>query len=255
MAIRIQNDKTIINGVELPSDFKVASVLNNIAISSDGRYAVVSGKNLLLGQIPDSGRIEADGTVIQYNKATGAVSVRQAGVVSGFSASSINISAGAESNLENQINEFYSDVHAVHVNLVSGDLKLDVSLDDKVYLRGRVTEKPDYVSRDLVINGIDGKAKLLLPRNAGIMQMISVVDGDVSGTIANQGVISVTSGDISLKLAAPFVVDARAVGGGVKIKGMVLGAGSTYVPPSGAVDAALRLYTVNGDISVKYLLD
>src|SRR3989344_5443817 len=106
--------KTVINGVELPEDFNVSSVINNIAISNDGRYAAVTrAGDIVIANIPENGRIEVDGTTINYQRGTGRsrVDIRGSNVrMSSFSSGSIVVSGSGCSDLEYEINQGYDGV-------------------------------------------------------------------------------------------------------------------------------------------------
>ena len=51
--------RTVINGIEFPEDFDVSSVINNIAISNDGRYAAVTkAGDVVIADIPENGKMK-----------------------------------------------------------------------------------------------------------------------------------------------------------------------------------------------------
>ncbi len=73
MSITISNSiiggKLTINGMEIPSDFKVKSIANGIIISHDGRYATKGedGK-IIITDIPEDGVIKRNETTINYSQ-------------------------------------------------------------------------------------------------------------------------------------------------------------------------------------------
>ncbi len=67
MGIFFRSRKPVINGKELHKDFDATNIIGNMAISKDGRYAAVtSSGDLIVSPIPEDGKIEVDGTVVNY---------------------------------------------------------------------------------------------------------------------------------------------------------------------------------------------
>jgi hypothetical protein len=239
----------------LPEDFEVASMINKIAISRDGRYAVVVGNDLMISTIPESGRIEVDGMVINYRRGAGGSRINVSGRGNNINlGGSVSISGGSVniggSDLGYEISEDYSDVSSVSVREVSNSVLLEIGQEDKIHVEGLTNEKPTYDEKRLIIDGLHGK--LVLPRTGRIEQSIETVSGDVEGRVANPGRIKTVSGDISLILVAPITVLTGTISGDVDVYGMVAGGRRRYTPKSGESYGTLNLETISGDIHVRY---
>ncbi len=64
-----------LNGLDLPGDFKAVAISGRVAISADGRYAVVEGGVLTVRDLPEDGKIKIDGRTIIYDKESGEVTL------------------------------------------------------------------------------------------------------------------------------------------------------------------------------------
>src|SRR3989338_4424663 len=254
--------RTTINGVELPEDFQVSSVINNIAISNDGRYAAVTrGGDLVIADVPKNGRIEMDGTTINYQKGTGSgkmniqgSSIRMSSISSGsvvVSGGSTTISVNGGSNLEYEIDQGYGGISRLSLNEQANDINLGLSEDGKVYVKGLTSKEPEYASGRLNVNGLNGT--LLLPKSIhDLEQDLRTMSGDIDGDVAHQGRIKTLSGDISIKLLAPLIVEVSTLSGEIDVRGMIRDGRNIYRPSTGDVLGTLQLETLSGDIDLRY---
>lgn len=245
-----------VNGIELPEGFTVSSVINNLILSNDGRYAAVTKTgDIIIADIPDDGKITIDEKVVQYKKGTGArgISILGNGSVSGCS---INISTGGYNisvgeDLNHEINESYENVSKVSLNSTSRDIEAGLSNDNKTYLKGFISKEPDYREGILTIRGLKGN--IILPKSViWLEQYMDVTSGDISGDIAHKGRISSTSGSISINLCSPLRVKAEVTSGDIHIYGMIAEGSDFYVPPSINSIGDLYLKATSGNINVRY---
>lgn len=256
--------KLIINGVELPEEFSGGSVINNVAISSDGRrYAAVTRYgDVVTGEIPADGRIEVDGTVINYKKGSGR-GVRISGShvqMSSSSGGSVVISGGGcqasiggGSNLEYEIDEGYDNVTKVTLKESVNDVNLGLSDDGKVYVKGNTSAEPTHQSGRLFVDGLEGK--LSVPKSNPELELdIKTSAGDVDGEIAHKGRIRTSAGDITLELYSPITLETSTSAGDVRVKGMISDDRGVYTPPNAKPLGTLILETSAGNIKVKYML-
>jgi len=60
------------------------------------------------------------------------------------------------------------------------------------------------------------------------------------------------SGDISIRLLSPLIVEASTTSGDVDVRGMMADGKARYIPPTGNPLGNLYLETISGDITVRY---
>lgn len=249
-----RNKKTIINGVELPEDFRVSSIINNIVISNDGRYAAVTkAGDVLIAQIPENGRIEVDGTTMSYHKGTGRIGLNTHGSnirMSSFSGGSVFVS-GRGSDLEHEIDQTYENVSRVSLREKANDINLGLSQDRSVHVKGLTSAAPEYTGSRLAIQGLEGK--LLLPKSiVDLEHDMKTMSGDINGYVAHSGRLKTMSGDISILLTAPLIVHTNTMSGDIDVRGMMADGRARYTPPGANPIGNLHLETMSGDIDVKY---
>jgi len=251
--------KAQIGGVELPEGFVVSSMINNVAISNDGRYAAVTPDGgLVVANIPADGRIEVDGTVITYQRGTGGSRLNIVGGIrmSSVSGSSVVISGRScvsigGHDLGYEIDQGYDGVARVQLKEQANDVNLCLSEDRKAYVRGRTGSEPEYERGRLVIDGLDGN--LILPKALANLELdVSTLSGEVDGDVAHRGRIKSMSGDISIRLFAPVQVETTTMSGDVDVHGMVAEGRRSYKPITGEPRGLLSLETMSGDIEVRY---
>lgn len=252
--------RTVINGIELPEDFYASSIINNIAISDNGKYiAVTRDGNLVEGDIPENGKIEVDGTTINYRKGSG-MNVSGSGIhMSGVSGGSISISGGSISigggkSLENEINESYKVNSGDEVALVSKneDIALGFRDDYNVGVEGLTASEPKYSNGRLFVDDLQGK--LSLPRKVSDLEVaLETKNGSVTGDIMHPGFVESKNGSIILNLYAPLKVDASTKNGSVNVTGMESQGHGRYVPIGEAPVGKLRASTKNGSVMINYL--
>jgi len=241
--------KTIINGVELPNDFDIGSVINNVAFSSDGkRYAAVTkSKELIIGDIPEDGKIDIDGNSIKYSKNKGNISFFGGSIIIGGGSS---YSFSGNSNLKNDIDKNYTDLRSVKVKTDINNIKLRLSEDEKVYVKGVVSKEPINKDGNLSIIDLDGIVSL--PSNSELFLDVNTSVGSVKGDVATKGKISVSSGNIKLKLYSPLTLETKTSVGNVDIDGMISKGRGVYIPPNAMSQGVLSLETSVGNIDVEY---
>ena len=256
--------RTILNGVELPEEFSSSSIINNVAISGDGaKYAYVSRDGgLVTGDMPEDGKLEVDGNVINYKKGTGrsGINVRGSGVyMSSINGGSVVISSGGSqisiggSDLEFEIDKGYERVNRVSLKESANDINLALSPDDKVYVKGLTSGEPEYHGERLFVDGLKGT--LSLPKlNLNLEMDVRTSAGDVDGEVAHKGRIRTSAGDISIELYAPLTVEANTSAGEVRVKKMISEGRGVYTPPNAKSLGTLVLDTSAGDIKVNYML-
>jgi hypothetical protein len=256
--------RTILNGVELPEEFSGSSIINNVAISGDGtKYAYVSrDSGLVTGDMPEDGRLEVDGNVINYQKGTGrhGINVRGSGVyMSSISGGSVVISSGVSqisiggSDLEFEVDKGYEGVNRVSFKESVNDVNLALSDDGKVYVKGLTSGEPEYKGERLFVDGLEGI--LSLPKSNPNLEIdIKTSAGDVDGEVAHKGIIRTSAGDISIELYAPLTVEANTSAGDVRVKSMISEGRGVYTPPNAKSLGTLVLDTSAGDIKVNYML-
>lgn len=252
--------KTRIGGLDLPEDFDVVSLVNNIAISKDGRYAAVTkDKNLVLGNIPSNGRIEVDGTIINYRRG-GSISVSNQGSsinIGGMSSivmSGGNISIGG-SSLDYEIDEDYNVSTGDEIALISKNEGIELALNESntVRVKGLTASEPKYSNGRLFINELQGK--LWLPRDvsSGLEVSLETKNGSISGELSHPGFVESKNGSIILSLYAPLVVNASTKNGSVNVVGMTSEGGGRYVPANKSTIGKLRASTKNGNVQINYI--
>jgi len=256
--------RTIINGVELSEEFSGGSVINNIAISSDGKKyaAVTKSRDVVTGEIPADGRIEVDGTIINYRKGSGkGVHISgnhvQMSSISGGSVVISNggcqVSIGAGSNLKYEIDKGYDDVNKLTLKESANGVSLGLSDDQKVYVKGNTSAEPAYQNGRLFVDGLEGK--LSVPKSNPELELdIRTSAGDVDGKIAHKGRIRTSAGDITLELYVPVTLETATSAGDVRVKGMISECRGIYTPPNAKPSGTLVLETSAGDIKVDYML-
>tara|TARA_Y100000310_G_C20556898_1_gene751024 strand:- start:193 stop:999 length:807 start_codon:yes stop_codon:yes gene_type:complete len=261
--------RTVINGVELPEDFNVSSVINNIAISNDGKYAAVTRDgNVVMGDVPDDGRIEVDGTVINYQKGRSRVNVGGYGSnvnISGSGISMSSISGGSVvmsggsitiggKSLDYEIDKTYAVKSGDEIGLVSKneDIALGLRDDNQARVEGLTGSEPQYAHGRLFVDDLQGK--LWLPRGVSDLELaLETKNGSVTGDIIHPGVVESKNGSIVLNLYAPLKVDASTKNGSVNVTGMESQGHGRYVPIGESAVGKLRASTKNGSVMVNYL--
>lgn len=255
--------KQSIDGIELPDEFSDANIINNVAISSDGkRYALVKGGNVVCGDMPPDGKLNIDGIIINFQKGIpGAFNIKNmsAGrsiVTNGnicISGGGISIGGGSISiggkTLPYEINEAYESVKKAMLRETSNNITLKVSNDDKVYVEGFTGAKPECNGRQLYINRFQGTLKLpTLPLELDI----KTSSGDIKG-VAHRGSIRTSSGDVNLILHIPVIVEVSTSSGDIDVVNMIHKGRGIYVPSDGKADGTLKIDTSSGDVSVRYI--
>jgi len=283
--------RTKINGVTLPEEFSGANIINNVAITEDGtKYAYVSRSgDLMTGEMPEDGKLNVDGTEIHFKKGSGMSSVniggrgrsvnigggvkvnypegsdraRSVNIGGGFqfdgvsgsiivSGGNSNISIGG-SNLAYEINEGYDSVNKVTLKENSHIVRLGLSSDDKVYVKGSTNAKPEYKSGRLFVDGLEGKVSL--PKtNPNLELDIKTTSGDIDGDVAHPGRIRATSGDISLRLHAPLTVEVSTSSGDIDVTKMISEGRGIFSPPNVKPTGTLYVEASSGDVEVSYVL-
>ncbi|HLC56159.1 MAG TPA: hypothetical protein VJJ23_02875 [Candidatus Nanoarchaeia archaeon] len=254
--------KTIFNGVELPDEFSGSNVINNVAISRDGtKYAYVSRNGgLVIGQMPENGRLEIDGNVINYQKGINGnrINVKGRGVhISSFGGGSVIISGSGNyvsgNDLEFKIDQAYVNVNKVSLKESARDINLGLCYDVNVYVKGFTNNEPEYKENRLFIDGLEGT--LLLPKpNLGLDIDIKTSAGEVKGDVAHKGIIRTSAGDISIDLYAPLTIEANTSAGDVNVRKMISEGRGVYSPPNQSSLGTLILETSAGDVTVNYML-
>ena len=264
--------RTKINGVTLPEEFSGANIINNVAITEDGtQYAYVSRSgDLTTGEMPEDGKLKVDGTEIHFKKGSGMGSINidggrarsvnigggiQIGGLSGsiiVSGGNSNISIGG-SNLKYEIDEGYDSVNKVTLKEDTHIVRLGLSSDDKVYVKGSTNAKPEYKSGRLFVDGLEGKVSL--PKtNPNLELDIKNASGDIDGDVAHPGRIRAASGDISLRLHAPLTVEVSTSSGDIDVTKMISEGRGIFSPPNAKPTGTLYVEAASGDVEVSYIL-
>lgn len=251
--------KTTINGVELPEDFNVGSVINNIAISADGKKyaAITKGRGVVIADIPADGRINVDGTMINYRR-SGGISVSGSNIqMSSISGGSVVISGSGGQisiggrNLEYEIDRGYEEINRLVLKESANDVNLSLSEDRKVYVKGNTCAEPLCKDGRLSIDGLEGK--LLVPKSSTELELdIKTSAGDIDGEVAHKGRIRTSAGDITIELYAPVSLEVSTSAGDISVRGMICEGDGRYSPPNAKPLGTLVLETSAGDIEVRY---
>ncbi len=251
-----------VNGVRLPTElFRGATVINNIAVSSDGRlYARVSGGRAEISNMP-GGPLRVDDLEIMYENGRLTVTgkgVRNASVHAAnrsvhMSEDRIVIESRGndQGGLESEVNKAYDGVKMVFVDNSIEDLILGLSQDGKVYVKGNVRSHTLNPNGTLEITGLEGK--LSLPKDYSVQFSIKTSSGDVTGDVAHHGIIETTLSSIMVRLYSPLNVMTDAKVGRVNVTGMVFQRDGVYTPPNAKSSGTLGLKTLIGDIGLDYV--
>ncbi|MGV8086484.1 MAG: hypothetical protein ACP5N1_02545 [Candidatus Woesearchaeota archaeon] len=254
--------RSMINGVELPEEFSGGSIINNVAISSDGqKYAAITkSKDIIIADIPSDGKIEVDGTVITYQKnSSNGFSILGGHIrMNSFSVDSLTITGGnsimtmSGKNVEYEIDEAYDSVTKLTLKESANDINLGLAYDKKVHVRGITNSEPTYQNSILFVDGLEGK--LLIPEsNSEIELDIKTSAGNIKGQVAHKGRIKTSAGAITLELYAPISIETSTSAGDVSVKGMISEGRGIYTPPNAKSLGTLVLKTSAGDIKVSYM--
>ena len=250
--------RTIISGVKLPREFDGASIINNIAITPDGKkYAVVSESGgVEINDMPSNGILEIGGTTVHYGGYAGRVSIgshiRTGGsvIISGVSISNGSVSFNG-SDLEVEVDKGYEGVRRLEVRGVSNDVRLGLSDDGKVYVKGKTNAEPSYKDGRLSVERLNGD--ISAPKSDLELDLdIETTAGDITGDVAHKGYLRTTAGDISITLLTPVAVSAGTSCGKISVEGMLSKGHGRYVPPNVQSWGSLTLRTTAGDITVRY---
>lgn len=258
--------KTTINGVELPSDFEVGSIINNVAISADGtKYAAVVSGGLVVADVPADGRINVEGNEMTFSK-RGGISLGNiiGGVFGNISGNSITMGRGNNiqvagsggsviitgANSGYDIDEGYEGVSSLRLKGGVNDVNLGISEDNKLYIRGEIKSKPVVENGRLYVEGLEGK--IITPKNPSLELDITNSTGDIEGDVVNKGRIQTSVGGISLRLYSPLEVEAETSVGEIDITGMISRGRGLFSPPDQKPIGKLTLRTSTGDIHVDY---
>jgi hypothetical protein len=229
---------TFINGVRLPEDFQAGSIVNNLAVSRDGkRYALVSNGSILMGDMPASGKLTVEGLTSPSSRAPA-------------SASRPAAAPAAAARIGSSAPRAYEKVDCVRVESGVGDITLGLSDDRKVHVEGDTGSERDSKDGDLRIEDLDGA--LLLPKGEAIDLGVRTGTGDISGEVESAGRFVTGSGDITLTVRKPFKVVARVSTGSVDVRGMLSEGDGVFLPPDGKFWGVLEAKTSTGDISIRY---
>lgn len=256
--------RTIIDGIELPEEFSGAIVINNVAITSDGKkYALIKGGNVIYGNMPSDGKLNVDGNVINFKREAcgsdkfniGNMSAGRSIITNGnicisdgsISIGGSNISIGGNA-LSYEIDETYDSVKKVTLKESSNDIILRSSVDDKVHVNGYTSTKPECYNGRLFIERLKGT--LMIPNNIEID--IKTSSGDIKGSIQNSGSIKTSSGDVDINLQIPLIVEVSTSSGDIDVENMISKGHGVYLPPNAESVGTLTIDTSSGDISVKY---
>ena len=266
-----QKKRIKINGVELPEEFSGSSIINNIAISNDGKkYAAVTRRgDLITGDIPSDGKIEVDGNVINYQGrnrssqegihiiSSGRGSVFTSGSIRGssiiMSGSGVSINMGGNS-LDYEIDEMYDikEGDEISLNTKNEDITLGIREGNQVRLSGIIASKPEYSKGRLSIDDFDGK--LELPNGISKLELaLETKIGSVNGEIMHPGYVETKNGSIVLALYAPLIVDATTKNGSVNVVGMESQGHGRYLPIGLSSVGKLRASTKNGSVLINYI--
>ena len=161
------------------------------------------------------------------------------------------VSIGGGSDLEYEIDQGYDGVSGLSLNEQANDIRVGLSNDGKVYVKGLTSREPEYRSGRLIVDGLEGT--LLLPASMkDIEQDLKTMSGDIDGDVAHKGRMKTMSGDISIRLLSPLIVEASTLSGDIDVRGMMADGRVGYRPPTGNPLGNLYLETMSGDIDVRY---
>jgi len=263
--------KTVINGVELPEEFSGASIINNVAISNDGtKYAVITKGGLAISDIPEDGKIEINGTVINYSKSkksSGGIyisSFKGGSVISSIGRGSVAISSGSISiggrisiggkSLDYEVDETYQLKEGDEVALSTKNEEINLGLrnGNQIRVKGYTASKPSYSKGRLCIDELDGN--LELPKEISDLELaLETKNGSINGEIMHPGYVETKNGSIVLALLAPLIVDASTKNGNVNVIGMMSEGHGRYIPVGVKSIGKLRASTKNGSVVINYI--
>jgi hypothetical protein len=261
-----QNKIPHISEVELPKGFeKVCTLADKIAISSDGRYAVIGlDGSLIEGQLPEDGNMDIDGTIINYHhhphyvatmgpKAEAIPITGQSPIV--INAQNVVIQNGNGYNLRTD----YEGVKSIDVQVGLSTLTLGVSNDNKVYVDGQSNQEVIYKDGVLILASFSGK--LIIPFSDSLEAKVHSIMGNINGDIAYPIDIATHSGDIILNMHVPLRVLAHANYSSLNMKGMkyvkpkkgTVEDSKIYLPMSHKPIGDVNLKATDGDICITYM--
>lgn len=271
-----------INKKELPSEFKNATIIENIAITSNGKqYAYVENDNLYVKNMPSNGELQIGDKHITYKsrlfkgpsitmtsknskknisrggiytsgKGVSISNVRVTGKGNSISIGngSINITSG--DLIEQKIDEHYDSIKKIEVKSSVDNIILAFSKDEKIYLEGSLYEKPEV--KDGILSVRDYNGTVYLPKdNEKLEIMIKNSTGNISGNVAHSGIIKNSVGNIVLSLCEPLIVTAKSNVGDVDIINMLKTEKRTYAPVNEKTTGNLELKSSTGNIKVNYV--
>ncbi len=244
--------KTIVNGVELPSEFNGCNVINNIALSQDGtRYAVIGDKgSLIMGDVPADGRIEVNGTKITVQKGR-VVSTSS----STFSFSNVTIGGGISignvTRVPEEISKSFPGVQDVIIRSLATGFNLAVHDSDEVKVHGTTFNEPELSGGTLDLGNFTGT--VTLPRS-GVRISGEALAGSINGEISSPGKLKALAGSINITLSGPIAIQTKNLVGGVSVSGMMSAGRNRFEPPnhSGSGFEVLNIETLAAGINVTY---
>jgi hypothetical protein len=266
--------QTTYNGYQLPDNFNLQSVINEVAISTDGRYAITTDEGLEIKKIPKSGTITYKGATININ--------RNNSFIHSSNGNSISVTIGDGSiivengDLNSALDGDYS-INNGSVTITSGTNRLEKAIDEKYQVRTQVDIDSTNSSLELTLNNsneveLKGKSNHQPTNQGGILHLenyngqvsmptsqedlsfnIEHTNGSIDGNVAHPGTIYTANGNIKLNLYAPLAVRATSTNGLVSIVKMQPNQDGTYAPIGQTPKGTLNLKTTNGDVEIKYV--
>src|SRR3989338_2097881 len=256
--------RTTLNGIELPEEFSGACLINNIAISSDGkRYAYVTESGSVITEaMPKNGKLKFDGMKIYYRQHAvslhrrfcfgifgSSITVGGSGSVISIGRSHINV---RYPGLAYEIDKSYDSLDSVSLVDHVRDVNLALSSDGNAHVRGFTGSEPGNSTGSLQIDRLEGI--LTIPKDRrGLEIAIETSVGDINGSVAHKGRIRASTGDISLYVHSPLEIAAMTSVGKIDVRGMVLQRRGVYTPPNATPIGRLNLQTSVGNIKVSYV--
>jgi hypothetical protein len=248
-----RNGKTTLNGRDLPVSFEEYDIKNGKVYNKDNtQRAYISKRKLVIEDLTE--KIVSDDPKTKITK-LGKISLGgtvESAVEEDPFACNNDIFKSESKKSKPPVNDgVYENVNYVLVENNDDSIVLKRSKDNKVYVKGAVSEEPYFFGKHLGLKDLEGV--LTLPNNSKIGYMkIETTTGSISGELFNQGIIRTSTGDINLELYSSMMVSVKSESGNVNVKGMRSSHGM-YVPnlvilPRGM----LIINTTTGNINITY---
>jgi hypothetical protein len=226
-------------------------VTTELPTSSERPAPVTEAEDVSARTIPDAGNVDETPAPQQVWPSATSVSTGNKLVVHVGPDSYVKVSTDGGSLLEYEIDDGYGEVYRVSLDEIANNINVKSSKDDKVYVHGLTSGKPEYESGLLSIYGLKGT--LSLPASIKNLELdLKTISGNIVGDIAHEGSLTTTSGSISIMLRSPLTVEAKTISGGINVKGMVADGRGRYRPSKETPRGHLRLNVVSGNIHVVY---